>query len=394
VSPVLLMDLDETLLDNRMESFLPAYLQALSAHLAAHTEPKRMVKTLLAGTEAMARNLRPDRTLQETFDAVFFPVLGLERQAVQPVIDAFYVDEFPKLCQVTRPIAGAVELVNAALERGWQVVIATNPLFPEMAILHRLDWAGLTPALDKLALVSSYQAFHYAKPHPEFVMECLARLGWPEGPVVMVGNDLENDIACAAQAGLASFWITPDGGGSPAGAAATGHGALKDLLPWLDAADAKTLEPDFSSQRALLAALRAGPAGLTSLAGRDLQKRPAPGEWNATETLCHLRDVEAEVFLPRLRRALREDAPVLAGLDSKNWPEERAYAAQDPWAVQQAFTAARMELLAELDSLPEDAWKRTMVHPSGSQLTVLELVGRIAAHDRNHARQALAAVCS
>lgn len=388
MSPVLLIDLDGTLLDNSMESFLPAYLQALSAHLAAHTEPKRMVKTLLAGTDAMARNLRPDRTLKETFDEVFFPALGLDREAVQPAIDEFYVNDFPKLQSVTRPIAGALAVVDAALARGWQVVIATNPLFPALAIQHRLDWAGLTPVLDKMALVTSYNTFHFAKPHPECLLECLAQLGWPEGPVVMVGNDLENDIACARQAGLASFWITPDG------AAATGRGSLNELIPWLDAADAKALVPDFSSTSALLAALRAGPAGLTSLRGLDLQKRPAPDEWNATETLCHMRDVEVAAFLPRLHRALHEDNPLLTGLDSKNWPEEHAYAAQDPWLVWQAFTAARMELLAELETLPVEAWERPMQHPSYGSLTVRGLVERIAAHDRNHARQALSAARS
>ncbi len=92
---LLLLDLDDTLLGNNMDSFVPAYLRGLSARLASVADPQKMVKALLEATDHMVADATPARTLEEKFDAVFFPALGLQRPAVQHLIDTFYRDDFP-----------------------------------------------------------------------------------------------------------------------------------------------------------------------------------------------------------------------------------------------------------------------------------------------------------
>ena len=87
------------------------------------------------------------------------------------------------------------------------LAIATNPLFPLTAIEQRLDWAGLSPEEYPFSIVPSYENAHFAKPNPAFLAELLARLGWPEGPVVMVGDDPDNDVRCGLELGLARFLV-------------------------------------------------------------------------------------------------------------------------------------------------------------------------------------------
>jgi len=103
MTPTLLIDLDDTLLDNNIDSFLPAYLQALSRELAPLAEPKRLIDTLIAATGKMVKNTRPDCTLKEVFDEAFYPALGLELTAIQGSIDRFYAEVFPTLKKLTRP---------------------------------------------------------------------------------------------------------------------------------------------------------------------------------------------------------------------------------------------------------------------------------------------------
>ena len=159
----------------------------------------------------MVENPSPDYTLEEKFDAAFYPPLGLVRHEVQGIIDAFYAEDFPKLQGITQFRPEAVRVVEELLERGDMTAVATNPLFPRTAILQRLNWAGLPVDEVPFALVPSYETFHFAKPNPAYFAEFLAQLGWPKIPIVMVGNDVESDIGAARQLGLPVFWITNDG---------------------------------------------------------------------------------------------------------------------------------------------------------------------------------------
>ena len=394
MSQTLLIDLDDTLLSNPLDSFLPAYLQALSSHLAPYADPQRLIEKLLSSTRKMVLNRRPDCTLKHVFDDAFYPSLGLHRDEIQKAIDDFYAQVFPTLKNLTRPRPQAIRLVEAALSRGLQIAIATNPLFPRTAIEQRLEWAGLPASQYPFSLIASYETFHFAKPHPSFFAEVLARLGWPEGPVIAVGNDLLNDIEPAQKLGLPSFWVSPEGTTlPPKGPAPTARGDLDALLSWLESTPEESLLPDYDEPEAMLAVLRSSPAALSSLVEplplEMWARRPEPDEWSLTEILCHLRDVENEVNLPRLRRLLEESNPFLAGKDTDPWAEERAYIRQNGPQALQRFTGVRMDLLDLLDGLAPDGWQRTARHAIFGPTRLSELVSINAGHDRLHVQQAV-----
>ena len=190
----LLFDLDDTLLESNMAAFIPAYFQALSTALADRVEPEKMLAALMSGTRAMMANEDPALLLREVFDAQFFPNLGVDRSQIQPAIDRFYDVSFPALGSLTKKVPEAVHLVEWGLTQGYRVVIATNPLFPLKAVHHRLRWAGLPPEKYPFAIVTSYESFHFTKERLAYYPEVLAQLGWPEDPVVMVGDDLEREV--------------------------------------------------------------------------------------------------------------------------------------------------------------------------------------------------------
>ena len=392
MSKTLLLDLDNTLLGNEMDAFIPAYLQALARCMSPYADPRLLAKTLMTATSLMVQNQLPNLTLMEVFDAAFYPALHLNKADVQTTIDGFYAQDFPRLRNLTTQKPEAVRLVKQALESGYQVGVATNPLFPLAAIQQRLAWAGLPANQNNFSLIPSYSSFHFAKPNPAYFAEFLAQMGWPEGPIVMVGDEADMDIIGARQLGIAAFWIPalPDASWSGPGAEPP-RGRLEDVLTWLESAPSESLKPDFNSPQALLAILCSTPAALKTLCGSYITpnwtQRPKAGEWSLTEVVCHLRDVETEVFAPRFIKVINEENPFLIGIDSDSWAVQRNYIQQDGLKALLAFVSKRIELLSLLSALPSESWFRPARHAFFGPTNLQELASFVADHDRLHIQQ-------
>ncbi len=388
----LLFDLDDTLLDSNIEALVSVYFQKLAAHLADLLPPQEMLQELMRSTMAMYRNTRVDQTLEQTFSDQFYPPLGITREAIAPHIEQFYDEIFPTLQPLTRPRPEAVALVDWAISRGWNISVATDPLFPRKAILHRLRWAQLPPETYPFRLISDFQTFHFAKASVAYFGEFLGHLGWDgESPLLMVGDSIERDVIPAQKAGIPVFWLKAEGQVSPE-AEGIPQGTLADLKTFLEATDISTFKADFSSPSALVAALQATPALIHHLTRVTPPEtwgiRPAPGEWCLTEILCHLRDVETEVNLPRIEAVLEGQNPVIIGQNTDTWAEERRYIEQNGEAAFQTFVSARNHLIEKIKTLSPQDWERPARHTIFGPTHLREIVAFIAEHDRVHFKQA------
>lgn len=386
----LLLDLDDTLLDTNLDAFIPAYFQALAGHLSVLVPPEVMLAALVAGTRDMMASEDPAHTLREVFDRRFFPGLGVDRSRVQPLIDDFYDNVFPSLGALTSPRPEAAELVSWAFQKGFRVAVATDPFFPLKATQHRLRFAGLEPESFQFELISSYETFHFTKTHTAYYAEVLGRLGWPDGPVLMVGNDAGRDLLPAQNLGLATFWIDPPSSDNPE-INPTARGSLRDLKAWLEQVDLKSLEPRFKTPESILALSIAAPASIASLIGELPHAKwntpPSPDEWSLVEILCHLRDSEQEINRPRLERMMRETEPFIAGQSIAERSRERGYIHQDGNAAFCDYLSARLETLTILKSLTDKDWNRKARHSIFGPTTLLEMVGFMTTHDRLHIQQ-------
>lgn len=227
----LLIDLDGTLLENDMDTFGPAYYRLLGSHLSIRISPDMMIKYLLSGTNAMIKNLDKKKTLENVFDEVFYPGIGIEKSKIINDIQEFYKVKFPLLKEITHSLPDASHLVREAIRIGYKVSIATNPLFPRTAILQRLGWAGLSEEDTEFTLISSYESFHFAKPHPEYYLEFMEKLNASPVDCVMIGNDIEADIVPSTQVGISAYHISNNSDSLQENRWPSGK--LKDVLPWL-----------------------------------------------------------------------------------------------------------------------------------------------------------------
>jgi FMN phosphatase YigB (HAD superfamily) len=385
----LLIDLDDTLLHNPMDAFLAAYLQKLGRHMANHADPSKFVDQLMRSTGKMLANEDPCITLERAFADDFYPTLGLNEDDVRPQIDIFYEDIFPTLKSLTHPVDGARDLIEHARAMDLHIVIATNPLFPHRAIEHRLNWAGIDDPEHDYDLVTSYECFHFTKPRPDYYAEILGRLGAVPHQAAMIGNDISDDLLPARSLGLAVFHVTQDGNPD------FPSGTLKEAIVWLEQQAPQDIIRKVSQSQVLprlkghLAALRGMTLGPTEF---DWTRRPEENEWAPVEIVCHLRDVEAEVTLPRVEAILSKDKPHLSAPDTDQWADERDYIEQDGPAAVEAFTQNRCRIIDLVQDISNQQWARTGRHALLGPTTLDEIISVTLDHDLLHLAQLRAAI--
>jgi FMN phosphatase YigB (HAD superfamily) len=388
MSLTLLFDLDDTLLDTNLDAFIPAYFQALSSYLADRVPASDMLRALISGTHLMNESEDPTRTLKEVFDVEFYSKLGVPKDGMVQIIEQFYDDIFPTLGMHTDQRPDAVPLIEWALSSGYRVAIATDPLFPYKATHHRLCWAGFDPK--QFELISTFEHFHFSKTHPAYYAEVLGRLGWPDGPVLMVGNDVKRDMIPAHRLGLKTYFVDGDSASSPGFEA--GRGTLADLRPWLESVNLTALEPTYTSREAILGIMVSTPAVLRSLASSLTEEgwrhEPTREDWALNEIVCHLRDTEREIHQIQLRLMIERADAFIPRPDSTVWANEREYLNVDGPSALAEFASARLENLEILRGLDEEIWSRRARHAIFGPTTFLEVLSFIADHDRLHIQQA------
>ncbi|MHB1481542.1 MAG: DinB family protein [Bellilinea sp.] len=391
----LLIDLDDTLLNNDINAFQKVYFKRLSEAILPWASPETMMAAMKAAIKGMLEKKTPALTLEEQFDLVFYPTVGTSKSELAEAIRLFYAETFPQLQFLTAPKPDAVALIETAFQRGWDVVIATNPVFPRSAVIQRLEWAQLPPSRYPFKLITSFETAHFCKPHPAYYAEILGRLNWPQNPVVMIGNSLEDDIQPVETVGLPTFLLREKETVQWRGSWSQ-TGPMAAILPWLEKIEADQPRSDFASAGAILATLQATPAIFAEIArgltGGAWIHRPDEFEWNLIEILAHLRDVDREVNLVRILTTIRGDNPFLAGANTDPWVQERKYTTEEGTAALAGFTESRTQLLALIDGANDETLRQPARHAIFGPTSLKELLGFIATHDRTHIRQAYNAI--
>lgn len=200
-----MFDLDGTLIDVDMQVFVPLYLQRLAARLEPYAAPRRTVNTLRAAVMAMLGETAGDCSLEELLRTMLADELQVAWPDYQAGLAAFCREDLPELAPLVTPHPLARPLVQACVARGWQVVLATNPIFPRAVIDARLAWGGLADL--PFQPVTSYEVSRHCKPSPGFFIDLLDELGLPPASCLMVGNDTLHDLA-AGRVGMPTCLLT------------------------------------------------------------------------------------------------------------------------------------------------------------------------------------------
>ena len=200
-----LFDLDGTLLPMDQEVFTKTYFHDICKKMMAYGYvPETLSKGIWAGTAAMVGNNGKD-TNENVFWKKFTEIFGEKGYADKVHFDEFYANEFEETRRVCGYNPEAARTIRELKSKGIRVILASNPLFPEIAQKKRMQWAGVEiPDFD---YITTYENSHYCKPNPQYYTEILKVIGCDAKDCLMVGNDAKEDLIAEA-AGLQTFLLT------------------------------------------------------------------------------------------------------------------------------------------------------------------------------------------
>ena len=200
-----IFDLDGTLLPMDQEEFTRAYFKALSTRMARFGyDPQKLVKAVWDGTRAMIANDGARSNFDAFWDG-FAAVFGDKAYDDIPLFDEFYETDFHTLKSVCGFTLDAARLIKKLKAAGCRLVLASNPIFPKVAHINRMRWAGLDE--NDFCYITSYENSNYCKPKAGYYSDILRDIGEVAENCIMVGNDVSDDMP-ARDIGIGVFLLT------------------------------------------------------------------------------------------------------------------------------------------------------------------------------------------
>ena len=205
VITTILFDLDGTLLPMDQDTFAKAYVKGLTvAAEPAGYSPMILSTAIMAGTAAMVKN-DGKKTNEQVFWDTLERTYGESVKNDIHLFDEFYATDFQKIKDVCGFEPKAAKLIRYIKDKGFRVVLATNPLFPSVATESRIRWAGLSP--NDFELYTTYETSRYCKPNLDYYREILDKLHLSPEECLMIGNDAHEDMI-AEKLGMKVFLLT------------------------------------------------------------------------------------------------------------------------------------------------------------------------------------------
>jgi FMN phosphatase YigB (HAD superfamily) len=201
----ILFDLDGTLLPMDEEKFLHLYFKHLKTRLENNGHPTSLIMAAVqTGIKAMVLN-DGSLTNEDCFWGSFEKVTGLGKSALESTFIQYYENEFDFVRPSTQVNPRSAEIIKICKDKGYQLVLATNPIFPSMATKKRVRWAELN-FLD-FDWITTYENSRYCKPGVKYFEEILKNLGRKPEECLMIGNDAQEDMI-SEQIGVTGFLLT------------------------------------------------------------------------------------------------------------------------------------------------------------------------------------------
>lgn len=204
-----LFDLDGTLLPMDMDAFTKLYFGSLCKRFCPvlGVEPDVLVNAVWKGTAAMVKNDN-SKTNKECFWEVASAGCNMDLTPYIEQFDDYYLTEFIEAKRSTQPTPFAkkcVELVRQNLPEGGKLIAATNPIFPEIATMRRLNWAEVSP--NNFDYITVYDNSGCCKPNLEYYRMICDKCNIKPEESLMIGNDVDEDLV-AGELGFDTYLVT------------------------------------------------------------------------------------------------------------------------------------------------------------------------------------------
>ncbi len=139
----------------------------------------------------------------------------------------FYRTDYAHIGDGYVPDEDMRKLVHLLEAKGYQLIVATNPLVPQIANQQRVLWSG-TGDVNWLE-ITSFENYSSAKPNVRFYQEICERFHLEPKECLMVGNSIRDDGA-AQELGMEFYLILNEDSAEAVQDYRGRKGSRKDLL--------------------------------------------------------------------------------------------------------------------------------------------------------------------
>lgn len=203
-----LFDLDGTLLPMDRDGFEKAYVGSFAKYGSPYMDPKALVHALMSATQVMVENQIKTEVNEKRFYEVFKTHMDETTfNHLMNVMDEYYDTDFDHVKEVTQRSQEMVDTVLHLKDKGYNIILATNPLFPKVATDKRIQWAGFE--VSDFMDITRFEENHFCKPQLAYYQEILEDNGLIASECLMVGNDVEEDLI-ARHLGMKTALLTDD----------------------------------------------------------------------------------------------------------------------------------------------------------------------------------------
>ncbi len=227
----LLVDLDGTLLGNNALPLSVEFVKESMLSLNRFGGWRKSASVLLAiqkefSTKGLRKN---DIRIVE----LFAKKMELSLEESRSVLRESLFVIFPKLEKYFFPIQGAKEFLDWAKDH-YELILATNPVWPPEIVEMRVKWAGIEPKL--FSYMTHIREMHACKPSAEYYNGILETKKLKAEECLLIGNDMKMDLP-AQRVGIRVFIVGDykkltvlEGSRKDAAAWRGSYGHLKELL--------------------------------------------------------------------------------------------------------------------------------------------------------------------
>ena len=199
-----LFDLDGTLLQVEMRSFIERYMTGFHSYCRDLVDYAPLQRGMRAGIHLLLETSCGTRSNEERFFAFLAGRLQRDEDQLRERFTQFLDTGLEPLADAIFEIPEAFALLECCRQARIPLVLATNPVFPRALVEARCRWAGLD--LEYFTLLTSLENSRYCKPQSGYFAEVAARIGVDPQDCLMVGNDTCHDLS-ATKIGMTTWLV-------------------------------------------------------------------------------------------------------------------------------------------------------------------------------------------
>lgn len=204
---LILFDLDGTLTKMDTDSFEKDYTKLIVQYFSQWMKVEDAISSFKEAVKVMTV-VNDGRTNKDKFYSCFEGKTTIPLSEIQSKEKEFYETQFLHLEGHIDCNENMHEATKLLKEKGMEMLLATNPLFPQIATYTRMKWANYSP--DDFKLVTTFEDCHYTKYHKEYYqLDILDRFDLKAEDCLMVGNNTMED-GLAASLGIKTIIISDE----------------------------------------------------------------------------------------------------------------------------------------------------------------------------------------